>query len=346
MRRIFFGSILLLGFFFILRRFTELQMLLDTFQKGDWRFLLIAVIVQLMWLFNVAAVYRVIFRAVEVKESIWRLVLMSTAATATNIVAPSAGAGGIAIFISEAQRQKYSPARVTVASLLYLLLDYVAFLVVLSVGILIYLQQNPFHPALIIAIAVLVVLTAALAVFLFLGLKSAPRFGKLLVWIVRKINAVLKVFLRREVLSEKSAWVLAHDTSKGLALLRQNPRSLWWAQVLLLNKFFLMMIVLGLISLAFQLSLSVDAVIAAFSIAYVFFIVSPTPAGLGFVEGALALVISSYQVSVTTATVVALVYRGITLWLPLIVGLLATQLLEAMPPVKIESRGKIPLKLP
>ena len=54
-----------------------------------------------------------------------------------------------------------------------------------------------------------------------------------------------------------------------------------------------------------------------------FYIVSPTPGGLGFVEGALILVLTSLGVPQAGATVVTLAYRGITFWLPFLLGFVA-----------------------
>jgi uncharacterized protein (TIRG00374 family) len=327
MRRLLFLLVLVLGFFFIIQQFTEIQTILETVQKGDSHFLLLAFIVQIIWLFNVAAAYRVIYRAIGVEESIWRFLLMSTAATATNIVAPSAGVGGIAVFVSEAKRRKNSIARVTVANLIYLLLDYVGFLFVLMIGLAIYLQKNPFHPALVVGTSVLVILTGSLGAFIFLCLKSPHRSGKLLIGITRSANHFLRFFFRRDFFSEERAWALAQDTSEGLQQIRQNPPSIWMTLILALNNRILLMVVLGLVFLAFQIPVSIGTVIAGFSIGYLFFIVSPTPAGVGFVEGALTLVLTAYQVPLSAATVVTLVYRGITFWFPLLVGLLAMQIL-------------------
>lgn len=41
-----------------------------TLQKGDGRFLLLALVIQAAWLLNVAACYRAIYRAVGVNEKI------------------------------------------------------------------------------------------------------------------------------------------------------------------------------------------------------------------------------------------------------------------------------------
>jgi hypothetical protein len=60
---------------------------------------------------------------------------MASASLFLNIVAPSAGMSGMAIFIAEARRMKYSTGRAAVAGAVVLLLDYAAFLFVLALGI-------------------------------------------------------------------------------------------------------------------------------------------------------------------------------------------------------------------
>jgi uncharacterized protein (TIRG00374 family) len=56
--------------------------------------------------------------------------------------------------------------------------------------------------------------------------------------------------------------------------------------------------------------------------------VSPTPSGIGIVEGALALTLASLDVDLSQAVIITIVYRGITFWLPLAVGALAFRALH------------------
>lgn len=332
MRRFLFLILLLLGGFFIFRQSAELGTILESAQNVVWRFLYLAILVQVAWLFNVAFSYRVIYRAFGIPESPWRLLLMSTAATATNIVAPSGGVGGVAVFVSEAHRRRYSTARTTVSNLVYLLLDYTGFLVVLFAGVVLYLQQHPFNAALGIAAVILLGLTTLLGVFIFLGLQSEQRLGRLLLRVVRGANRLSNIIKKRDVFQLEKAWAIAKDTSQGLQQFRRHPRDLWLAFGLALNNRLLLIAVLWLVALAFQMPLSFEALIVGFSIGYLFFIVSPTPAGLGFVEGALALTLTSYQLPSGTASLVTLVYRGITFWLPLMVGLVSLQVLAGNTP--------------
>jgi uncharacterized protein (TIRG00374 family) len=75
--------------------------------------------------------------------------------------------------------------------------------------------------------------------------------------------------------------------------------------------------------LAFHVPLSVGTLIAGLAIGYLFVYVSPTPSGVGFVEGILTLTLSSMYVPVEDATVIMLTYHGVTFWMMLLFGLIA-----------------------
>ena len=78
----------------------------------------------------------------------------------------------------------------------------------------------------------------------------------------------------------------------------------------------LMISVLFLVFLSFRVPFSVDTLVAGFSMGYLFFIVSPTPSGIGGVEGVLTLSLNTLGVPIDAAAVVALAYRGFTFWVP------------------------------
>ena len=75
--------------------------------------------------------------------------------------------------------------------------------------------------------------------------------------------------------------------------------------------------------MSFNVPFTVGKIIAGFSIAYLFLIVSPTPSGIGIVEGAMTLALHSLRISLGNALVITLAYRAVTFWVPLAVGALA-----------------------
>jgi glycosyltransferase 2 family protein len=328
MRKFIVALALLLGIVFIFTRLAEVQAVAETLQRGDWRFVLLAIGVEVIWMFNVAVSYQTIYRTMGLDEKLERLVLMATAAYFVNIVAPSGGVGGVAVFISQARRRGYSPAKVTMAGVVFVLFEYLGFLVILSLGLIVLFRRNHLTMVEISASAILVSIALVMAILIFLGMRSADALGRALAWMARLANKLLRPFIHREYLSEQRAHGFARDGSEGLHALRQKPTSLLLLAALGLSSKLLMLIIFWLMFLAFKVDFSPGTLIAGFSVGYLFWIVSPTPAGIGFVEGALTLALRSLNVPLAAATILALSYRGVIFWLPLLFGLVAFRWLE------------------
>jgi hypothetical protein len=67
--------------------------------------------------------------------------------------------------------------------------------------------------------------------------------------------------------------------------------------------------------------------VGGFAIGYLFLIVSPTPSGLGVVEGAMTIALNTLRVEMAAALLITLTYRFITFWFPLAIGAVAFRLL-------------------
>ena len=123
MRKIFIALVVTAGIFFIFTQFAQLENVLKTVQRGDLRFLLLAALVQFGWLINVAALYRAIFRILGIEEIFKDLLLTAAAANFVNVVTPTVGVAGMAVFLAEARRKGNSRGRTTVASAIFVLFD-------------------------------------------------------------------------------------------------------------------------------------------------------------------------------------------------------------------------------
>ena len=83
------------------------------------------------------------------------------------------------------------------------------------------------------------------------------------------------------------------------------------------------MAILAAAFLAFDVPFSAGTIVGGFSIGYLFLIVSPTPSGIGVVEGLMPLALSSLRVAWSQGVIVTLAYRAVTFWVPLGVGAVA-----------------------
>lgn len=327
MRNFLFALVFLLGGVFIIIRFAEVQQIALTLRGGDWRYLGIAFSLQVLWMLSIAASYKVIYHALGLSERFERLILISSASNFVNVVAPSVGVGGMAVLISESKRRGNSSGQATAAGVLIVLFDYLGFLFLLTAGLFILYRRNNLSPVEISASIVLLFVAAFLVFLVVIGLRSSEELGRILAGIAQRVNRIMGKFTQRRYLSEQRAREFAIDVSSALNQLKKKPISLSIAIVLGLSSKIILLFILLLMFLAFGVPFSAGTIIAGFSIGYLFFIVSPTPAGIGFVEGGLTLALTTLGVPFGTAAVITLAYRGITFWFPLIFGMIAFRVL-------------------
>jgi glycosyltransferase 2 family protein len=320
MKKFFFVIVLFLGIAVVALSFSELETIVATLKHAQLLYFLLAILFQLLWFIATGRMYHSIFHLLGVDESPFTLTRIATAANFINVVAPTAGMGGIALFASEAQRRGHPTGKVTVAAALFLSLDQAAFLCVLAVGLIVLVRRNHLAVGEITASIFLLIIAIVYAFVLYLGYRSEEKLGNLLARAARLINRVVKYFRKGEYLSEVRAHEFAREVSEGFSGLTEQPSSLvipiLWG---ILDKILLMCILLSAF-LSFQVPFSAGTIIAGFSIAYLFLIVSPTPSGIGIVEGIMPIALTSLRVDWSQAVVITLTYRAVTFWFPLAVG--------------------------
>ena len=320
MKKLFVVVILFLGIAVVAISFSELETIMLTLRKAHLTFFILAIIVQLLWFITTARMYQSIFHLLGVDESTWTLSRIATAANFINVVAPTAGVGGIALFASEARRRGHPAGKVTVAAALFLLLDQAAFLCILALGLIILARRNDLDAGEISASFFLLGIALSYAFVLYLGYRSEEKLGKLLAAAARGINRIVRIFRKHEYLSEARAHEFAHEVSEGFSGLTEKPSSLirpiLWG---ILDKV-LLMCILMFSFLSFEVPFTAGTIIAGFSIAYLFLIVSPTPSGIGIVEGLMPIALTSLNVDWSQAVLITLTYRTVTFWVPFGIG--------------------------
>ena len=330
MKKFILIVVLFLGIAFIAISFSEFETIIKTLQKARFGYLFLAVFIQTLWFFTTARMYKSVFRLLGMSESILTLVRVATAANFINIVTATAGMGGVALFASEARKRGHTTGKMTVAAALFLSLDHFAFLCILAVGLLILARRHDLGTSEIFASLFMFVVAVAYASILYIGYRSEEKLGALLARLARMVNRVAKFFRRKEeFLHEARAYEFAHEVAEGFASLKGKPismvRPVLWG---ILDKT-LLMLVLICAFLSFEVPFTADIIIAGFSIAFLFIVISPTPSGIGIVEGFMPIALSSLGVDWSQAVVVTLAYRTVTFWYPFGVGAWAFRSLHA-----------------
>jgi hypothetical protein len=224
------------------------------------------------------------------------------------------------MFLADGRKRGHPSGKVTVAGALYLLLDYAAFFCVLAAGIVVLIRRNNFGAGEISASLILLAVAIALGAILYLAYKSPVALGRGLARAARLLNGLVRPFIHREYLSEVRAHEFAGDVSSGLGSLPEKPRTLVIPFLLALLNKILLAVILMLCFLAFEVPFSAGTIVGGFAITYLFIIVSPTPAGVGLVEGLMPVALRTLRVDFSQAVIVTLAFRGITFWLPLASG--------------------------
>jgi len=114
-------------------------------------------------------------------------------------------------------------------------------------------------------------------------------------------------------------------------MMRAQRRNFFYPLLLGIANRLSFIFVLWLVFLAFGIPYDAGTIVGGYSIAYLFTVASPTPAGVGVVEGLMTLGLVSLQVPLAQATVVTLAYRGVTFWFLLLFGMFAFQYIKRRP---------------
>ena len=329
MRRLIVIIILLLAASLVAFSLTELKNIIDILQRANPWFLGLALIVQALWFLVLGWVFQSIYGALGLHESMRRLTLVAAASAFVSIVTPSAGVGGLALFVADGRSRGLPSGKVTLAGALYILLDQVAFLCVLAIAIVVLIRRNNLGAGEITASLILLSIASVQAFLLFLGYRSTEALGEALARLARLVNWIVGPFIHREYLSEVRAHAFAVEVAEGLNSLPARPRTLLQPFLLSLANKVLLMGVLTCSFLSFDVPFTGGTIIGGFAIAYLFLIVSPTPSGIGVVEGIMAIALRTLRVEFSQAVIITLAYRGITFWLPLAVGAVAFRALQA-----------------
>jgi uncharacterized protein (TIRG00374 family) len=309
---------------FVAISISELQNIGNALQRGNWLFLVLAFGLQILVLCNNAETYRSLFRLVGVEESWRHLFFLSTAFTFVNLVAPSGGIGGIAVFMDSAKQRGQSPAKAMVVGILYAIYEYITLLMVVFLGFVTLIRRNQIHGGMsggeITAAILLLGSTIGFGLLLYIGYRSSERLGNVLARFAGWLNRVLFRFTKKEVWNPENARTLAMEIGEGVSTLEQSKGRLLRPLLFAIANKVILILLLTSIFVALNVDFSLGTVVAGYGFCQLFFYVSPTPAGVGIVESLFPVILNLLRVPLADGLLITLIYRGLTIWLSFGVG--------------------------
>ncbi len=334
MRRWLLPLLTLAFIWMIFSRMGEIEILLRTLSEGRWRWIVAALLLQVIYFVVYAASFRSALATVGIASRMRDLLPLTFAAIFANTMAPTGGAAGGALLVEDAARHGYSRPRAATAFLLHMATDYGSFCIMLLVGLVVLAQRADLHWYELTAALLLLLYVASISGALLLGLWLPQWLHNLLAWLQHQVNRLGTWIRKPALLTEDWSARNADELIESSRAIAAHPRQL--LVTLLMTGLFhsLAMGTLYLLFIAFGQSVGIDLVIAGYSMLILFAIISPTPNGVGIVEGLMPIIFTSLGLSAEIATVVVLSFRGITFWLPLLIGFVLMQRLAIFTPTE------------
>lgn len=304
----------------VIRRFNELENLTQTLAKGDWQWIGAALGLQLLSFVIYSFLNKSAFNTVDVDAPLRDLLALTYASIFVNSTAPSGGTAGAAMFIDDMRRRGQSVTRAATGGLLVLIADYGGFCILLLFGLFALFRFQSLTSYEVIASLIMFAFVGILVVALIIGMRRPLLLYRILALLERWANRVGGWFRHPELLPPEWGDRYAEELIDGAQTMVRRRLKVVRTVLLAFLYHGLNVIILYCLFFAFGLIPTIGQLIAGYTMTILFLIVSPTPNGIGIVETLMPIIYVSMGLPAPEAAVISFAFRGITFWLPLLIG--------------------------
>lgn len=304
---------------FLIGNADYLASFVDTLRTGALIPLVAAVVLMLARHLVQAASYDAAFQAVGHGTGFWHNVILIFSLVFINTFCLFSGATGVAFIIDDAHREGCDAGQSTGGAILSQIGYFAAIFVISAIGFLTMMLAGTVNFLFVSGAIVLAGTLLALSSLFVVGHKRPRVLYTFFLKLEGLLNRVAGLF--HNALSPGWGRKSAHSFQKTADLLAHNPKGTFITVAYASLSAILNMLTLVAIGFAFGFEQTAPLV-AAFAVAAISVILSPTPQGIGVVEAAIAAILTAAGCSLATATAIALVYRGIMFWVPFCIGAL------------------------
>ena len=304
---------------FLIANADYLASFLATLKTGALVPLVVATVLMLARHLVQAASYDAAFEAVGHKTGFWHNVVLIFSLVFINTFCLFSGATGVAFITYDGHRTGADAGTSTSGAILSQIGYFAAILVISIIGFLTMLLSGSMNTLFLIGGLALAAVLAVLSSMFVVGYRKPRMLFRLFIGIEKLVNKMLGLAKKHL----KPAWgrKMAGSFISSAGILAKNPQGTLVTVAYASFSAILNMACLVAIGYAFGFD-NVAALVAAFAVAAISVILSPTPQGVGVVEAAIAAILTAHGCSLATATAIALVYRGIMFWVPFCIGAL------------------------
>lgn len=320
---------LVVGFLWVLaKRFADIQQLIGTLTRGDWRWISVAIGLEIVYYLVFAAMFQKAFGLTDITTRYRDLIPIAFAFLFANTTTASGGTAGLALFVDDVRRRGGSGAKATAATLLAHTANYGMFAALLALGLLFLYVQHDLTGLEVISALLLFLLVLGLCSVLVLGLRWPDLLRRLLALLQQVVTRLAGWLKRPSPLPDNWADKNAADFIAASQAIAAHPSQL--AQLLLIALLTHGVHILVLLTLfaAYGQPATPGLLLAGYTLTILFMIISPTPNGIGVVETIVPIVYSSLDVPSESGITITLAFRGITFWIPMVVGFILLRQLK------------------
>lgn len=282
--------------------------------------LVIAVILMLVRHLTQAESYKTAFSAIGFdKTSLWDNIVLIFSIVFINTFCLFGGATGVAFIVDDLHRKGASLGTATSGAILSQVGYFAAIFVISVIGFIAMTVSGTVNILFVVGGLLLAGTLAILSSMFIIGYFKPDLLYRLFDFLDRWINKIIAHFHR----SLPAAWgsATADSIIKSARILAHNPQgtavTVSWASLSAITN----MLCLVAVGFAFGYT-NVPVLVAAFALAAISVILSPTPQGVGVVEAVIIAAVAGGGGDAALGATIALVYRGIMFWIPFGIGAL------------------------
>lgn len=282
--------------------------------------LVIAVILMLVRHLTQAESYKTAFSAIGFdKTSLWDNIVLIFSIVFINTFCLFGGATGVAFIVDDLHRKGASLGTATSGAILSQVGYFAAIFVISVIGFITMTVSGTVNVLFVVGGLLLAGTLAILSSMFIIGYFKPDLLYRLFDFLDRWINKIISHFHR----SLPAAWgsATADSIIKSARILAHNPQgtavTVSWASLSAVTN----MLCLVAVGFAFGYT-NVPVLVAAFALAAISVILSPTPQGVGVVEAVIIAAVAGGGGDAALGATIALVYRGVMFWIPFGIGAL------------------------
>lgn len=244
---------------------------------------------------------------------------------AANVIIPTAGLSMAVVYADRAKEKGESRAAALSAVILSIVSDYTAISGLLIFALIYLFAINSLSLHVLIPAIIFLTLTGLLYVLIYTSGKGHKWPKKLIYAVVAPVSKMVGIFAKKKINPHLLLEKFFKEFGDVNSSIIKNPLkwvdSIWLsltAHIFRIGALFVIFASLGY-------DPQIKVVLSGYALGVLFLVVSPTPEGVGFVEGAMTLAFTSFGIPASTASTATLLYRTLTFWFPFFIGFIMLQ---------------------